>query len=128
MEVKSKLYLVDADGEKFMGIGVYWLLQRVESEGSLRAAASSMEISYSKAYGMVRNLENQLLVPVVDRRKGGAAHDGSSLTPFGRRFLALYNGFQLEAKERLVEPFEKFDNELKGLLHEYAKEPVDGEQ
>ncbi len=120
MEIKTKLYLVNSQGEKFMGIGVLWLLQRVETTGSLRAAAFSLGISYSKAFSMVRNLEDQLGLPVVERRKGGASHEGSSLTPFGKRFLMLYDAFQVEAKNRLVEPFETFSAAFERLLSEYV--------
>ncbi len=119
MEIKTKLYLVDSNGEKFMGIGVLWLLEKVESEGSLRAAAASMDISYSKAYGMVRNLERQLGIPVIDRKKGGASHDGASLTTFGKSFLKLYSSFQTEAKARLIEPFDTFTIAFNNLLQEH---------
>ena len=91
MEVKTKLYLVNSDGDKFMGIGVLWLLKKIGSFGSLRAAAASLGISYSKAYAMVKNLEQQLGLAVVDRKRGGAEHEGSSLTDFGERFLILYD-------------------------------------
>lgn len=119
MDVKTKLYLIDSGGEKFMGIGVLWLLKRVDSDGSLRAAASSLGISYSKAYNMVRNLERQVGIPVVDRKRGGADHEGSSLTAFGKRFIALYDTFQAEAKKRLEEPFAAFSSEFDRLLKEY---------
>jgi molybdate transport system regulatory protein len=119
MEIKTKLYLINSEGEKFMGIGVLWLLEGVDREGSLRAAAASMDISYSKAYSMVRNLERQLGIPVVNRKKGGASHDGASLTEFGRRFLQLYDVFQTEAKARLIEPFDTFTRAFDDLLHDY---------
>lgn len=126
MDVKTKLYLVDKDGGKFMGIGVLWLLKRVGSLGSLRAAAASLGISYSKAYAMVRNLEKQVGVPVVDRKRGGADHEGSSLTDFGERFLNLYDTFQKEAKQLLVKPFDTFSREFEQLLKEYT-EPTEEE-
>lgn len=125
MDVKTKLYLVNSDGEKFMGIGVLWLLKRIGSNGSLRAAASSLGISYSKAYSMVRNLEEQIGVPVVDRKRGGADHEGSSLTAFGEHFLTLYDTFQADAKQRLVEPFVAFSSEFDRLLNEYAQPTVE---
>lgn len=121
MEIKTKLYLVNGEGEKFMGIGVLWLLERVGTSGSLRAAASNLGISYSKAYAMVKNLEDQLGLPVVDRKRGGASHEGSSLTEFGHRFITLYNAFQAEAKERLVEPFSSFAHEFEQLLKDYTE-------
>jgi molybdate transport system regulatory protein len=119
MDMKAKLYLVDSDGEKFMGIGVLWLMEGIERQGSLRASAASMAISYSKAYAMVRNLEHQVGFPVVERKKGGAAHDGATLTPFGRDFLSLYRTFQQEAKDRIEEPFEVFKKSFKQLCDSY---------
>jgi len=121
MEIKTKLYLVNGDGEKFMGIGVLWLLEHVGTAGSLRAAASALGISYSKAYAMVKNLEDQLGLPVVERKRGGASHEGSSLTEFGYRFITLYKAFQAEAKERLVEPFGSFTRDFEQLLKDYTE-------
>lgn len=120
MDVKAKLYLVSGEGEKFMGIGVLWLLRQIDASGSLRAAAARMGISYSKAYTMVKNLEHQIGVPVIERKRGGADHEGSTLTRFGQRFVALYDEFQTEAKQRLVEPFAVFSREFQSLLSEFA--------
>jgi|LSQX01.2.fsa_nt_gb molybdate transport system regulatory protein len=120
MDMKTKLYLVNAEGEKFMGIGVLWLLRQVERTGSLRSAAALLGISYSKAYGMIRTLEQQVGVPVMDRRKGGASHEGSSITEFGKLFMDLYDTFQSEAKQMLVEPFENFSQEFDALVARYA--------
>jgi molybdate transport system regulatory protein len=121
MEIKAKLYLVDTEGEKFMGIGVLWLLKEVDRQGSLRAAAVELGISYSKAYAMVRNLEKQTGIPVLVRRRGGAEHEGSSLTAFGKRFLVLYDTFQQEAKLQLEKPFADFSREFSALVSAYAQ-------
>lgn len=120
MEIKAKLYLVTSEGEKFMGIGVLWLLEQISTTGSIRAAALALGISYSKAFAMVKNLEEQLGLPVVDRKRGGANREGSSLTEFGRRFITLYDTFQAEAKQQLVEPFASFTEEFDQLLREFS--------
>ncbi|MFA5447906.1 MAG: LysR family transcriptional regulator [Sphaerochaeta sp.] len=116
MELKVKLYLTDEEGEKFMGIGVLWLLQRVAEHGSLRKGAMSLGISYSKALAMVQNLEQGLGVRVLDRRKGGSQRDGATLTPFAHRFIARYHEFEQEAKRRTEEPFEAFVKDLGTLI------------
>ncbi|MGI6466080.1 MAG: winged helix-turn-helix domain-containing protein [Sphaerochaetaceae bacterium] len=115
MEILTKLYLVDSSGEKFMGIGVLWLLQELGKENSLRQAALNLGISYSKAYRMVKQLEMQVGFDVINRQKGGSNHKGSTLTEFGKKFIILYDKFQLEAKERLEEPFKKFMVEFEKL-------------
>jgi len=116
MEIKSKIYLTDSNGEKFMGIGVLWLLKEVEQKGSLRSAAQNLGISYSKAYGMVKNLEEKLGIAVIERRKGGSEHVGSSLTSFGREFLFLYDQFQQESKQLLLSPFKDFSDKVNELI------------
>ena len=90
MELKSKFYIVDDEGEKFMGIGVLWLLEKTGQLGSLRKAAKDMTISYTKAYNMISRLEEALGLEVLERRKGGSSRDGATLTPFAIAFMKAY--------------------------------------
>ena len=122
MEIKSKIYLTDSNGEKFMGIGVLWLLREVESQGSIRSAAKKLGISYSKAFGMIKNLESQLGIAVIDRKKGGSDHVGSTLTPVGLEFMQLYDQFQKEAKKILLSPFQQFSDRVNRLINESLKD------
>ena len=101
MELKTKFYLVDENGEKFMGVGVLWLLEKVGEMGSLR------------------RLEEQLGVEVLERRKGGSSRDGASLTPFAVNFVKIYSDFQKEAKECVKIPYEKFSELLIKQMEEY---------
>ena len=116
MELKAKLYLVSDNDEKFMGIGVLWLLEEIAKENSLRKAAANLNISYTKAYHMVSCLEKSLGQPVLERRKGGQNREGAVLTPFGEQFIALYARFQKEAKARLEDPYQEFSRKLAELM------------
>lgn len=118
MELKTKLYLVDEEGAKFMGIGVLWLLQQIKIHKSLRKGAAELGISYSKAFAMVRNLESSLGVAMLDRKKGGANRDGATLTPFGEKFIELYDSFEQEAKATLEQPYKGFRQKLALLFEE----------
>lgn len=118
MELKTKLYLIDEEGEKFMGIGVLWLLQGVKKHGSLRKAAAAMDISYSKAFGMVKRLEETLGKEVLVRQKGGQAREGAYLTTFAESFVILYDEFQQKAKAAVTEPYEDFCKKLAGIMEE----------
>lgn len=109
--LKVKLYLEDSQ-EKFMGIGVLWLLQKIEECGSLRSAAINLGISYSKAFKMIENLESALGQRVLERKRGGSCRKGASLTPFGVQFVSLYDGFQKQCKDLLKEPFDDFMKNL----------------
>lgn len=118
MELKSKLYLVDQGGNKFMGIGVLWLLENVQEHGSLRAACKAMGISYSKAFGMVSELEKNLGTAVLERRHGGAGREGAVLTKFGQDFVKEYDAFQKEAKQALEAPYATFQRKVDELLRQ----------
>lgn len=120
INLKVKLYVQNGK-EKFMGIGVLWVLQKTRELGSLRAAASDLGISYSKVYRMIVNLEDNLGVKVVDRRKGGSDRSGATLTEFGERFADVYDRFQKECKALLNEPFVKFTEEMNGLIDSYKE-------
>lgn len=112
--LKVKLYIENED-DKFMGIGVLWLLQGIVRCGSLRAAALDLGISYSKAFKMVDNLEKALGQEVLVRRRGGASRSGVSITPFGLAFMDLYDAFQRECKALLEAPFKGFCGKLEKI-------------
>ncbi|PKN45062.1 MAG: ModE family transcriptional regulator [Deltaproteobacteria bacterium HGW-Deltaproteobacteria-17] len=90
MRCEIRLLLYDPAGRPFMGVGTLWLLQRIDALASVRQAALDMEMSYPKALRMIQQLENQLGQPVVVRTRGGRAHGGAVLTPFGRGFVEGY--------------------------------------
>ena len=58
-------------GEKCFGPGIAELLEGVDREGSLRAAACGMGMAYSKAWTALRRCEETLKVPLLE----GAAED-----------------------------------------------------
>ena len=120
INLKVKLYVQNGK-EKFMGIGVLWVLQKTKELGSLRAAATDLGISYSKVYRMIVNLEKNLGARVIDRRKGGSDRSGATLTEFGEKFTEMYDRFQTECKALLDEPFVKFTAEMNGLIDSYRE-------
>ncbi len=118
MELKLKIYITDADGKKFMGIGVLWLLEQIRRCGSIRRAAEEMGISYSKAYQMLSTLEEALDIAVLERKKGGASRDGAGLTPLGLRLIDRYNYFQEEVKAQAQLSFNDFISGIREDINE----------
>jgi len=107
MQIKIRIGLRDAADEPFMGVGLVWLLRGVEKSGSLSLAAKRMEMSYSKAHKLVKNLEDALGYPVLASARGGSSRGGSSLTPDGRRFLERYESLDAAIKEQAGKIFKK---------------------
>ena len=85
-----KVYLVDDAGERVFGEGPYRLLRAVEETGSLRAAASSMDMAYTKALKLLRRAEAAAGCPLTERRAGGKVGGGSRLTAEGKELLNNY--------------------------------------
>lgn len=66
---------------KCFGPGVVQLLHAVQQLHSLRAAALSMDMAYSKAWTIVKNSEKALGFPLLTSTTGGKGGGGAALTP-----------------------------------------------
>lgn len=78
---------------KCFGPGVAQLLHTVQELHSLRAAALSMDMAYSKAWTIIKNSEKALGFSLLDSTTGGKGGGGAALTPEGARLLRAYDTF-----------------------------------
>lgn len=99
MKPMTRVFLMDADGEKVFGEGPYRLLQGIESEGSLRAAALEMNMAYSKALRILKRAEAAFGFPLTERVIGGRDGGGSRLTPEGKELLEKYETYRRRCTE-----------------------------
>ena len=77
MKAVTRIVFLDDNNEKFFGEGPARLLRGVEGTGSLRAAAMSMDMAYTKALKLIRNAEKALGFPVIRRSTGGKGVAGT---------------------------------------------------
>jgi formylmethanofuran dehydrogenase subunit E len=89
IEVKSKLWL-EIDGEPFFGRGRRYLLEAIESYGSINQAAKQINISYRKAWSYIKAMEERLGLKLVERHVGGRYGGGAALTAEAKVFLKKY--------------------------------------
>ena len=94
MKAVTKVIFCDEQGEKFFGEGPCRLLHAVEETGSLRAAAFSMGMAYSKALKLLKNAEKELGFALTERTAGGKDGGGSRLTPEGKVWLRKYEAYR----------------------------------
>ena len=94
MKAVTKVTFLDEQGEKFFGEGPARLLRAVERHGSLRSAAISMEMAYTKALKLTKQAEAALGYPLITRTTGGKDGGGSTLTPEGKRWLQTYEAYR----------------------------------
>ena len=73
-----------------VGPGKIELLARVQETGSLLEAAKAMDMSYMRAWLLVKTMNRCFTDPVVELTRGGKAGGGAVLTETGQRVLSLY--------------------------------------
>lgn len=108
MKAVTRITFWDDNNEKFFGEGPARLLRRIEDTGSLRAAAISMNMAYTKALKLIRNAETALGFALIRSFIGGKDGGGSRLTPEGREWLERYEAYRdacVQANSRLYLEF-----------------------
>ena len=79
--------------EKCYGPGVEQLLKAVEQHRSLRAAAASMSMAYSKAWSIIRAAEQGFGCKLLHSTIGGSGGGGAELTDEARQIMAAYETY-----------------------------------
>lgn len=103
------LRLLDGEGQRRFGPGVAALLEEVREHRSLRAAAASMGMAYSKAWRIVRSAEDAFGCKLLDSTIGGRNGGGAVLTAQAEALLDAYQALRAEvdayARQRFRERF-----------------------
>lgn len=108
MKVVTRITFWDQNGEKFFGAGPARLLKGIEEYGSLRSAAMSMDMAYTKALKLMRNAEATLGFPLTSRTTGGKDGGGSILTPEGKAWLVRYEAYVKACEEANLQLYRQF--------------------
>ena len=108
------LFRVYRGDEIALGPGKVELLGNIAKTGSISEAARKMEMSYNRAWLLVRTMNGCFKQPLVLSSRGGDNHGGAQLTKHGRDVLRLYQ--QLEAKFAIAtrQPVREILARLKG--------------
>lgn len=94
LNAKIRIHLFTND--KCFGPGIYTLLENVILHGSLRAAAASMNMAYSKAWKMVKLCEENLGFKLLISTTGGKHGGGAELTAEAKQFMQAYDEYRNE--------------------------------
>ncbi len=107
LHLKLTIRLYTDDNRRCFGPGIATLLERVREHRSLRAAASSMEMAYSKAWRIIRTAEEVFGCKMLDSTTGGRHGGGAVLTPEAERLLTAYRAYQADVERYARENFQK---------------------
>lgn len=84
------------------------LLQLIDKKESLKAAANELGISYRKAWGDIKEAEQQLRFALVEKFRGGEKGGKTVLTDDGRKLIEAYQELTEEmesATKRITRKF-----------------------
>ena len=103
--------------EKCFGPGVAQLLRRVEEKHSLRAAAISMGMAYSKAWTIIKTAEKELGFDLLVSTTGGKNGGGASLSQQAMSLLAAYEQYCTDIRTYAQK---EFDTRFSHILYAEA--------
>ncbi len=112
--VRPRLRVLHGD-EIALGPGKADLLVLIGETGSIREAAERMNMSYMRAWTLVRTINACFREPVVVSERGGRQQGGARLTESGRRALDLYQKMEADCLRITRPTWRELQKLLKGL-------------
>lgn len=96
-----------------MGPGKAELLRHISETGSISESARHMEMSYNRAWLLVRTMNRCFKEPLVMASRGGEKHGGAELTKMGRKVLDLYQQLESRVASASRQPLSRILSSLK---------------
>ena len=97
--VRASVKLTLCAEEKFFGPGVCELLEGIRETGSIQAAAAQMEMSYSKAWKILKRAEQEMGTELINRVSGGKNGGSSTLTEAGEEAVRTFREIETKVTE-----------------------------
>ena len=101
-DIKIRTRISFEINEKFFGVGVSKLLHLIEKDGSIRKASEEMNMSYTKALKILKRVEKEMDIKLLDTVVGGVGGGLSTLTKEAKELLTIYDNM-VEEVEKEVE-------------------------
>ncbi len=104
---------INIDNAPIFGPGKVQLLESIDIEGSISAAARTIGMSYRRAWILVEAINKYSKKKVVETHPGGKGGGGAIITKSGKDIIKLYRHMEVKAsnsinKEKVL--FEKYFN------------------
>lgn len=107
-----KVWLKTVDGVSVLGEGGICLLKGISKLSSLKFAADEQNMSYRKAWGIIKKAENTLGFKLVEKHRGGKSGGNSSLTEEGEALLIAFNELKKDIDKSIKRISKKFFDKI----------------
>jgi molybdate transport system regulatory protein len=99
LKPKWKVWLED-NGDYVIGPGAFAMLKSISEHGTIAEGAKAIGMSYRYVWGVIKKIENELGVKLLETKKGGSAGGGSAtITETGLLLLDKYSSILAAFKE-----------------------------
>jgi molybdate transport system regulatory protein len=85
-----------------IGPGKADVLQSLAESGSIAETGRRLGMSYQRVWSLVTAMNEHFVEPLVSKQRGGSAGGGTTLTPTGKRVLALYRTIERDAQRAVA--------------------------
>lgn len=110
--LRQQLELVNKDKNTVINEEGFRLLVEIKKESSIVAAARSLDISYRKAWGLLRQIEDLLGFRLVQRNRGGSSGGKTFLTVEGLELIGAYSALRSTLDSAVHDPVKEFFNRI----------------
>jgi molybdate transport system regulatory protein len=106
LSIRSKIWF-EIDGDPVFGRGRRFLLEAIDTHGSINQAAKEVGISFRKAWSHIKAMEDRLDINLVERQTGGKNGGGAVITDEAREFLRKFAAMEEGIREIVDERFRR---------------------
>ncbi|MEL6810975.1 MAG: molybdenum transporter [Bacteroidota bacterium] len=107
--IKSRIWIESGD-KILLGEGRVKLLKAIEKEGSVSKGASSIGLSYKKAWRLVDAVNKAAKEPVVITSIGGKKGGGTIVTDYGKELITRFDTINHNCWSFLDEQLKMFND------------------
>jgi len=106
--LKYKLWLSTSENEEIISDEAFCLLCEIKNTFSIKDAAERLNISYRKAWGILRDIESKLKFNVVIKHRGGEKGGKTELSEDGLCLITAYIELTQEMNDSINRITKKF--------------------
>ena len=122
LRLSYKFWIETEDHQSVLGEGKWKLLKAIRDTGSLKAAVEKMGYTYRQTWQNLKNIEEKLGFPLIEKHRGGEKGGETRLTAKGEKIVAFFDQLYLRIEPEIEQCFQNMLSDL----NDFAEVPPDG--
>ena len=115
LKLNYKIWIETDSHVSILGEGKWKLLTAIKETGSLKAAVESMGLSYRQTWTKLKEIEEKLGFPIIEKSRGGAEGGHTALTPQGEKIVEFFDKVYSEFEPQVKQIFSHLVQELNNI-------------